>query len=76
MVDAMKSEIQENVYMRVHIEQVKADALHGVSAARIAWRLRDPDGAALALGAVVKTGEAVNKKPERTTIKFVAGIKQ
>ena len=36
------------------LNQVKTDALHGVSLARAAWRQRDPAGAAVALGFVTE----------------------
>lgn len=39
----MKSKIETNPYMVMSLEQLKADALHGVSAARAAWRHRDPE---------------------------------
>ena len=46
--------LSDNPYMAMPIEQVKADALHGVSLARAAWRQRDPEGANAALGGVVQ----------------------
>jgi len=48
----------ENIYLKMPLERVRADALHGVSLARLAWRERDPNGSAFALGQVmVKQGK-------------------
>ncbi len=44
----------DNVYMLMPLERVRQDAKIGVSLARIAWRQRDPDGAAAALGHVMQ----------------------
>ena len=43
--------------MRMDIRRVVEDARHGVSAARVAWRLRDPAAAAAVLGHVVEPSE-------------------
>ena len=43
-----------NPYMVMPIDRVRADALHGVRAAREAWRERDPDGAGQQLGKVIE----------------------
>ena len=55
--------MSENSYMNpgMSIEQVRADAIHGVRLARIAWRLRDPDAAGRVLGFVVQPGEQARK---------------
>jgi len=51
----------ENPYLRMNLERVRQDALHGVSAARTAWRQRDPDGAGRALGYVAHPGGQAGK---------------
>jgi len=43
-----------NIYLRMPLERVQQDALHGVSAAREAWRKRDPEGAAREIGYVIE----------------------
>ena len=47
---------ETNIYLRMPLAQVRADALNGVIAARQGWRLRDPEGAARVLGRVVEPG--------------------
>jgi len=54
MVNAMTDKTKDNPYLRMPLNQVKADAIHGVSLARMAWRQRDPKEAAKALGFVTE----------------------
>ncbi len=44
-------------YLRVPLDRLRQDALHGVSAAREAYRQRDPVGADLLWGPVVSPAE-------------------
>jgi len=46
-----------NPYLSMPLTRVAADARHGVSLARAAWRERDPAGAALALGLIIESRE-------------------
>lgn len=52
----MRQEAQDNIYLRMPLAQVKADAIHGVSAAREALRQRDP-AAARAMGLGIEATE-------------------
>ena len=46
---------ESNPYLRMQdLDRVRADALNGVRLARIAWRIREPQAAALAMGKVVE----------------------
>ena len=45
---------QGNPYMVMPLARVRADAHQGVSLAKEAWRQRDPEGAAKALGSIVE----------------------
>jgi hypothetical protein len=55
-----------NPYLSMSIERVRQDALHGVSLAREAWRQRQPEQAARALGAVVE--------PEQQKARVIAAV--
>jgi hypothetical protein len=50
----MKPKDENNIYLRVPLNQVKADALAGVSLACEAWRIRQPGESAKELGHVVE----------------------
>jgi hypothetical protein len=56
--DLTGSEIQgkaeSNIYLHIPLDRCIVDALHGVSLARTAWRIRNPDAAGKALGPVVE----------------------
>ncbi|HOA62713.1 MAG TPA: hypothetical protein PLF11_08685 [Bacillota bacterium] len=47
----------DNPYGRMLLDRVRADAIHGVAAARQAFRARDPVGADLLFGPVVSPEE-------------------
>lgn len=47
----------DNVYDKVPLDRLRQDALHGVSAARQAYRQRDPVHADLLFGPVVSPAE-------------------
>jgi len=49
----MKPETDKSIYLKMPLSRVIEDARAGVSAARTAWRRRDPDGAGRVLGYVV-----------------------
>jgi len=49
-------------YDRMPLDRLRADALHGVSAAREAYRRRDPVHADLDLGPVVLPGEQARQR--------------
>jgi len=55
-----------NPYLRMPLDRVRADALYGVTLAREAWRILDPDGANLALGRIVEPAE-----PSKRRKKFI-----
>ena len=61
----MGKQMSENVYLKIPIERVKTDAIHGVSLARLAWRQRDPDGAALVLGYIIEPGTEKQNRPRQ-----------
>ncbi len=50
----VKPDATQNIYLKVPLDRIKSDALHGVRLARIAWRILDPDGANLALGRIIE----------------------
>ena len=58
MVNRIKPEIDNNVYLKMPIERVRQDAKQGVSLARQAWRIRQPVEAAKALGHIIEPEEA------------------
>jgi len=47
----------DNPYERMPLSRVRSDALHGVAAARSAYRERDPVGADFDLGPVISPEE-------------------
>jgi len=47
-----------NPYMRVPLDRVRTDALNGVRLARIAWRQREPQAAAVAMGRIVEPSKS------------------
>ena len=49
-------------YDRMPLDHLRADALHGVSAARAACRRRDPGRADIDLGPVVLPGEEAKQR--------------
>lgn len=49
-------------YDRMPLDHLRADALHGVSAAREAYRRRDPVRADIDLGPVVLPGEQARQR--------------
>ena len=49
--------MSDNPYMRMPLDRLRQDALHGVSAARQAYRERDPVHADLLFGPVVSPAE-------------------
>jgi hypothetical protein len=51
----------DNAYLKMPLDRVRQDAIHGVSLARIAWRQRDPNGAALVLGHIIEPGKKSRK---------------
>jgi hypothetical protein len=53
----------ENIYLRMPIEQVRSDARNGVSLAREAWHIREPDLAEKELGRVVEPRPAAPAIP-------------
>jgi hypothetical protein len=55
---------RDNIYMRVPIERVQRDAIAGVILARRAWRIRQPDVAAQALGYVIEPNQQAKQKHE------------
>ena len=57
---------QDNPYLIMPLPQVKADAGAGVALARVAWRSRDPQGAALDLGRVIEPGHEREQADRRT----------
>ena len=61
---------QENLYLTaVPLDRVKQDALYGVRLARLAWRTRDPEGAAKELGHVrILATAAIRPAPENAQL--------
>ncbi|RPJ20744.1 MAG: hypothetical protein EHM35_19100 [Planctomycetaceae bacterium] len=62
-------QMQENPYMTaVPLDRVRSDALYGVRLARLAWRARDPEGAAKELGRIIEPGHEheLTRHPQRT----------
>jgi hypothetical protein len=59
-------QIQANPYLRMPLERVRADAIYGVQLARLAWRARDPEGAARVLGQIIEPGHEheFNRRPQ------------
>ena len=55
------TQTKANVYLIMPLSRVIEDARAGVSAARVAWRIRDKDGAARELGHVIEPGEQAGK---------------
>jgi hypothetical protein len=55
-----------NLYLKMPLDRVRADALHGVRAAREAWRVLDPEGAARVLGRIVEPGHERERVELRT----------
>ena len=51
------TEAQTDLYLTMPLDRVRADAIHGVSAACEAWRKCDPVGASRELGRIVEAGE-------------------
>jgi len=47
----------DNIYQRMPLDRVRSDALHGVAAARQAFRQRDPVQADLLFGPVIDPAE-------------------
>ena len=54
--------MSDNPYKRMPLDRLRQDALHGVSAARQAYRERDPVHADLDLGPVVLPGEQARQR--------------
>jgi len=64
----------DNIYLRMPLARVRSDALHGVAAAREAFRLRDPVGADFALGPTVSPAE--QQEYRRRVMDAIAGYQQ
>ena len=56
-LDSEKGSMMGKSYLRVPLDRLRQDALHGVSAAREAYRQRDPVHADIDLGPVVDPAE-------------------
>lgn len=63
-----------NPYQRLPLDRVRADALHGVSAAREAYRRRDPVGADFDLGPVIDPAEQAEYR--RRVMAAIAGYQK
>jgi len=48
----------DNPYMVMPLDRVRRDAEHGVRLAREAWRQREPQAAAVALGRIVEPSKS------------------
>lgn len=64
----------DNVYERMPLARLRADALHGVAAARSAYRERDPVGADIDLGPVVDPAEQAEYRAR--VMDAIAGYQQ
>ncbi len=54
-----------NPYLNMPLDRVRLDAKTGVTLARLAWRERDPEGAAREMGRVVEPVELKTQARER-----------
>ena len=64
----------DNVYYKMPLARVRSDALHGVAAARQAYRQRDPVHADLDLGPVVSPAEQAEHR--RRVMAAIAGYER
>ncbi len=64
----------ENIYMKVPLDRLRQDALHGVRLAREAYRQRDPVGADIDLGPTVSPAEQAQYR--RRVMDAIAGYQQ
>ena len=64
----------DNVYDKVPLDRLRQDALHGVSAARQAYRQRDPVQADFDLGPVITPAEQAEHR--RRVMAAIAGYQR
>jgi len=66
--------VGDNVYDKVPLDRLRQDALHGVSAARQAYRQRDPVQADFDLGPVITPAEQAEHR--RRVMAAIAGYQR
>jgi hypothetical protein len=69
----MTADQSNNLHVRIPLAHVRADALYGVRAAREAWRVRDPEGAANQLERNVEPGQELGQVDRARRIGPIAG---